>query len=191
MQLLDKCCFGPLKRMWEGKLNNWVSFTGSRKPISKDVFAYLLCKIWNKGISSQTFTTGFEVTGIYSINKSKYSEKRLNPNLVKKYQTWIENGHEEEMADILGNEISNATTATQSSPFTLSKDPTSSINITPSRSPKISCKSPGNECSCKVCQELGPKPIQAPKGKCYKPIWAMMIQWKPKKITIKVLKKLY
>ena len=28
LQPLDKCCFGPLKRMWEGKLNAWVSFSG-------------------------------------------------------------------------------------------------------------------------------------------------------------------
>ena len=38
LQPLDKCCFGSLKRMWEGKLNVWVSFSSPRKPISKDVF---------------------------------------------------------------------------------------------------------------------------------------------------------
>ena len=152
----------------------WVSFSGPRKPISKDVFANLLCEIWNEGISSKNVIAGFEVTGIYPINKSKYPEKRLNPNLVKKYQTWIENGCREEMVDILGSEISNASTTTQSSPFTPSKRPTSSINKTPSKSPKSPHKSPGNKFSCKVCQELGPKPIQAPKGKCYKSIWAIV-----------------
>ena len=173
LQPLDKCCFGPLNRLWEGKLNAWVSFSGPRKPISKDIFANLLCEIWNEGISSKKVIAGFEVTGIYPIDKSKYPEKRLNPNLVKKYQTWIENGRKEEMVDILGNEISNASTTTQSSPSTPSKRPTSSINKTPSKSPKSPRKSPGNKCSCKVCQELGPKPIQAPEGKGYKPIWAI------------------
>ena len=67
------------------------------------------------------------------------------------------------MVDILGNEISNASTTTQSSPSTPSKRPTLSINKTPSKSPKSPRKSPGNKCSCKVCQELGPKPIQARK----------------------------
>ena len=67
----------------------------------------------------------------------------------------------------------NASTTTQSSPFTPSKRPTSSINETPSKSPKSPRKSTGNKCSWKVCQELRPKPIQAPKKKCYKPIWAI------------------
>ena len=110
LQPLDNSCFGPLKRMWEGKLNAWVSFSGPRKPISKDVFAIPLSKIWNEGISSKNIIARFEVTGLYPINKSKYPEKHLNPNLVKKYQTWIENGHKEEMVDILGNKISNAST---------------------------------------------------------------------------------
>ena len=166
LQPLDKCCFGPLKRMWEAKLNAWVSFSDPRKTISKDAFANLLCKIWNEEISSKNVIAGFEVTGIYPINKSKYPEKCLKTNLAKKYQTWIENGRKKEMVDILGNKISNASTTTQSSPFTCSKHPTSSTNKTPSRSPK----SPSDKCSRKVCQELGPKPIQAPKGKCYKPI---------------------
>ena len=65
LQPLDKCCFGPLKRMWEGKFNAWVSFSGPRKPISKDAFANLLCEIWNEGISSKNVIAGFEVTGIY------------------------------------------------------------------------------------------------------------------------------
>ena len=59
LQPLDKCCFGSLKRMWEGKLNAWVSFSSPIKPISKDVFANLICKIWNEGISSKNVNAGF------------------------------------------------------------------------------------------------------------------------------------
>ena len=75
---LDKCCFELLKKMWKKKLNAWVSFSGPRKPISEDVFANLLCEIWNEGISSKNVIAGFEVTRIYRINKSKYPKKRLN-----------------------------------------------------------------------------------------------------------------
>ena len=127
LQPLDKCCFGSLKRLWEGKLNAWVSFSGSRKPITKDVFASLLCEIWNEGISSKNVIARFSVTGIHPINKSKYPKKRLNPNLVKKYQTRIGNGHKE-MVDILWNKISNASSATQS-PFTPLKRPDDDICV--------------------------------------------------------------
>ena len=69
------------------------------------------------------------------------------------------------MVDILGNEISNASTITQSSAFTTSKRPTYSTNKTLSDSPKSPRKGPGNKCYCKVCQEFGPNPIQALKRK--------------------------
>ena len=88
-----------------------------------------------------------------------------------------------EMADILGNEMSNASSTTELSPLTHSKHPTSSINKTPSRSSKSPCKSFGNKCSCKVCQKLRPKPDQAPNGKCIDVV-------ETQKITIKILKKL-
>ena len=135
--------------MWEGKWNAWESFSSPRKPISKDVFVNLLCKIWNEAISF----IRFEVTGIYLINKSNYPEKRLKPKL--------EHGRKEKMVDILGKKTSNAITTTQSSPFTPLKRRTSSLKNSPSKSPK----SPGNQCSCKVCKQLGPKPVQAPKEK--------------------------
>ena len=48
LQPLDKCCSGPLKRMWKGKLNTWASFSASRKPVSKDAFAIILCEIWKE-----------------------------------------------------------------------------------------------------------------------------------------------
>ena len=44
---------------------------------------------------------------------------------------------------------------------------------TPSKFPKNPHNSPSTRCSCRVCRELGPKPIQAPKQKCYIPIWAI------------------
>ena len=94
------------------------------------------------------------------------------------------------MVDILGNEMSNTSTTTKSTPLTTSKHPTSTINKTPSKSPKSSHKSPGNRCSCKVCEELGPKPFPVPKGKCYIPIWAIVDVMETKKIK-KVSRKLY
>ena len=34
--------------MWKGKLNTWASFSAPRKPVSKDVFAIILCEIWKE-----------------------------------------------------------------------------------------------------------------------------------------------
>ena len=52
-ETLVKCCLGPLKRMLDRKLNGWVSFSGSKKPIFKGIFANLIWEICNERISSK------------------------------------------------------------------------------------------------------------------------------------------
>ena len=123
--------FWASKKNVEGEIKYLGKFFSSKKTSLQRCFcSYPLQNL--KGISSKNVIAGFEVTRIYPLNKFKYPEKCLNSNLVKKYQTWIENGCKEEMADILGDKVSNASTNTQSNPFTPSKHPTSSINKTPS-----------------------------------------------------------
>ena len=123
--------FWASKKNVEGEIKYLGKFLSSEKTSLERCFCNY--PLWNlEGISSKNVIAGFEVTRIYPLNKFKYPEKCLNSNLVKKYQTRIENGCKEEMADILGDKVSNASTNTQSNPLTPSKYPTSSINKTPS-----------------------------------------------------------
>ena len=72
LQPLDVACFGPIKQLWQRKLNEWTSFSGNREPIKKAQFANMLSDVWHTGLSVKNCIAGFEATGIYPVNKNKY-----------------------------------------------------------------------------------------------------------------------
>ena len=51
LQPLDVSCFGPLKRLWEKTLNDYVNTCGASKAISKDIFIDLLSGVWHSGLN--------------------------------------------------------------------------------------------------------------------------------------------
>ena len=95
LQPLDVCCFGPLKREWEKKLNERMNLLGPRETISKPVFVNSLSEIWHKCLSSSNIISGFRATGIYPINREKYPQDRFDQ--LKRYKNWVDLGRPEDI----------------------------------------------------------------------------------------------
>ena len=84
LQPLDKCCFGPIKRKWEDKLNARINEFSLTKKVDKAEFVNLISSIWHIGMKESNVITGFETTGIWPLNKEKYVKSRFDIHLLKK-----------------------------------------------------------------------------------------------------------
>ena len=92
LQPLDVSCFGPLKRLWEQRLNAWINEFGVSEPIRKGIFVNKLCEVWHQGLSASNIKAGFECTGIFPIDRKKYPEHRYDARLLKRYNAWVAAG---------------------------------------------------------------------------------------------------
>ena len=84
LQLLDRTCFGPLKRKWETELGERMIALGSQSVLNKGEFANLLCSIWNKGIPDSNIKSDYSTTGIWPLGEKKYPAKRIDLRLLQK-----------------------------------------------------------------------------------------------------------
>ena len=80
---------------------------------SKSQFVNLLCEIWRQGLSESNIKSGFSPTGVYPVDSSKYKLSRLNPQLLKKFEAWVEAGKPEGLRDDLANGIGDRPKKTQ------------------------------------------------------------------------------
>ena len=69
-QPLDKTCFASLKRSWKEECH-LHRVENPLKSINRYNFAKILHKAWLKGMTMHTVTTGFRVTGVYPLERSK------------------------------------------------------------------------------------------------------------------------
>ena len=106
LQPLDVSCFGPLKRLWEQRLNAWINEFGVSEPIRKGTFVNKLCEVWHQGLSASNIKAGFECTGIFPIDRKKYPEHRYDARLLKRYNVWVAAGKPEDLQDELATAIS-------------------------------------------------------------------------------------
>ena len=95
LQPLDKCCFGPIKRKWEDKLNARINEFSLTKKVHKAEFVNLISSIWHIGMKESNVITGFETTGIWPLNTEKYDKSRFDIHLFEKYQEWADSGKPE------------------------------------------------------------------------------------------------
>ena len=103
LQPLDVCCFGPLKRMWEHKLNERINLFGPKENITKSGFVDCISEVWHECLTKKNIISGFRTTGIYPVDRSKYPTERLDQRLLKRYQNWTEMGKPEDLEEELIN----------------------------------------------------------------------------------------
>ena len=48
--------------------------------------------MWFECPTPQNVKSGFESTGIFPVDRSKYKRDRLNPRLLRRYSKWVEEG---------------------------------------------------------------------------------------------------
>ena len=74
-QPLDKGVFGPLKREWREECHDYL-LKNPGKVVSGYQFSYLFGRAWMKAVTPHNILKGFEVTGIYPINRYKLLPKK-------------------------------------------------------------------------------------------------------------------
>ena len=92
LQPLDKCCFGPLKRLWEKTLNERINKFGLARKVDKAEFVNILAKVWHEGLNEKNVIAGFESTGIWPLNRDKYDKSRFDIRLLRRYEDWVASG---------------------------------------------------------------------------------------------------
>lgn len=84
LQPLDKCCFKPLKQAWSKRLIEWQR--QNQRKLYKSEFTEILCEIWKPAFQPAVVKKGFESTGIYPLNITKYPVERLDPTKLERYR---------------------------------------------------------------------------------------------------------
>ena len=72
LQPLDVACFAPINWLCTKQLNLWLNQWGACTPVRKHNLVNLLGEIWYKGLSSKNVIASFNMTGIFSVDRSKY-----------------------------------------------------------------------------------------------------------------------
>ena len=173
IQPLDVACFGPLKCIWERKLNEWTSLFGVNERIKKAQFANMLSEVWRQGLSTKNIIAGFEATGVFPVNKLKYPTNRFNPNLLKSYKSWDAAGRPESMKDVFGSKERSATTPRKSPRKPMQSPKQTSAKSLFSKNTPVSKDKPPT-CTCEVCIIIGDVPTTKPTGKKWKPVWSLV-----------------
>jgi hypothetical protein len=79
LQPLDKTCFKALKSIWDQRLVSYQRENNFRN-IGKSESVDLLCEVWHKGLTEANVCSGFRETGIFPVNRTKYSRQLLKRN---------------------------------------------------------------------------------------------------------------
>jgi len=84
---LDKCVFGPLKSMWEKKLIQFGRSVMGKGPgrVTKSKFAEILGSVWSEGMKSVNIISGFTSTGVFPVDKTKFSLSDFDPIDLNEY----------------------------------------------------------------------------------------------------------
>ena len=92
LQPLDVAVFKSLKDHWGDIL--FQRFSMSRNKFEKSEFATVLSSedVWKNAFTPASIKKGFRKCGISPPNRKMYSEHRLHQNLLKRYNTWVDNG---------------------------------------------------------------------------------------------------
>lgn len=85
LQPLDVSCFRSLKLIWDKELTSFQR-SNNCNAISKSQFVDILGKIWPVGLSQNNILSGFEKTGIYPTNRTKYPKTLFNPIKLASYE---------------------------------------------------------------------------------------------------------
>ena len=94
LQSLDVAVFKSLKSSWGHILFDGLKFIHADQRLSKAEFAQLIAseEVWNKGLSKENIITGFCEIGIFSPNRTEYSEPRFSPQILEECKKRVEEG---------------------------------------------------------------------------------------------------
>ena len=69
----------------------------------KATFVNMLCEVWHKGLSPEN--AGFLATGIYRVDRTKFSVNRIDARLLRKFNQWVALGKPEDLLEDLATSV--------------------------------------------------------------------------------------
>ena len=139
---LDVSCFSPLKVHYEKFLTEFVHRTGGRQKLTKPAFCNLIASIWRKGLTSENIKSGFQSTGTFPVDETRYKQSRLDKVKLATYTKWRGEGSpvDSEGSPIINTEEKDKVTVNDCEIETSSSSLTVAINASVS-----TVKSPGKK----------------------------------------------
>ena len=204
LQPLDVACFGLLKKLWEQKLNAWVSQWGAKEPVKKSHFVNLIGEIWHQGLSSKNIQAGFEKTGIHPLDRSKYPTSRFSKKILQMYVPWVTRGKPDDFMedfscwiaatprknkqesctdnnvnyDCFKNKLispeKNTSTPQRNNNQNGAGEEINTSVLSDADFSILKEENNGQESLCSACTELGATPPTAPAGKKWVRAWALV-----------------
>lgn len=92
LQPLDVSCFFPVKKAWNTHLQNQISASAGMNHVDKKNFVDILTTVWRQGLSEENVKAGFEATGLFPPDRTKYKVERLSQRKLKMYNLWVAGG---------------------------------------------------------------------------------------------------
>lgn len=92
LQPLDRCCFGPLKKLWDEQLTLHQQRQNFNS-LSKAELVNILCEVWRIGLSEKNIVSGFSNTGIFPPNRSVYPDYLFDPKKLAAYNRETASDH--------------------------------------------------------------------------------------------------
>ena len=87
LQPLDLSCFKLLAANWHQVLARWGNISKGEIPLKKKMFVDELCRIWLMCFTKSDIQNGFTETGLFPVNKDKYSKHCFYSVLLKQSPT--------------------------------------------------------------------------------------------------------
>lgn len=109
IQPLDKCVFGPIKKMWEKKLIDFVKGQLQNRQsgrLSRSLFVELLGEVWSQGMKPTNIVRGFETTGLFPVNVKRFPESEFDPVKLKRYKESLSENNSPSMIETVNDTLS-------------------------------------------------------------------------------------
>ena len=73
--------------------------------MKKAAFVNQRCDIWHQGLSPKNVKAGFQATGIFPVDSTKFPKHHLDRRLVKRYELWVSLGKPENLLQELAHSV--------------------------------------------------------------------------------------
>ena len=141
--------------------------TKSVRLISPDTQSKFRRKKPHEGLTEKNVVAGFERTGIFPLDKSKYPTNRFNPVLLKRYNQWDAVGRPESMDELTLTPRKGA----QSSSTSLIRTPSTRRPLLETSTPTQCAEKHG---CCEQLRQAGIKPLNPHLGKKWILTWGLV-----------------
>ena len=87
-------------------LNAMLNEYGPKARLDKSMFVNKLCEVWHTGLKAENIMAGFQSTGIFPTDRTKYSDNRFDIRFLKRFNNWVAAGRPADLKYDLATAVS-------------------------------------------------------------------------------------